>query len=154
MFRLIIVCLFSISVVAIGCSSSNPEPTEEGLIQRTKMANDALNTQDWAGIYQLYPPEVHDICSLSDFESGWNANYEEQFGALLEFLGAGTQLTLVVETNSVAIAGTDAYVMLELDAFASDGQPVIENLVNDSPQTWKFIDGDWFIGEDIPDEFC
>ena len=118
------------------------------------MDNDALNTQDSAGIYQLYPPEVHDICSLSDFESGWNANYEEQFGALLEFLGAGTQLTLVVETNSVAIAGTDAYVMLELDAFASDGQPVIENLVNDSPQTWKFIDGDWFIGEDIPDEFC
>ena len=49
---------------------------------------------------------------------------------------------------------TDAYVMLELDAFASDGQPVIENLVNDSPQTWKFIDGEWFIGEDIPDEFC
>ncbi|GIT43878.1 MAG: hypothetical protein Ct9H300mP11_18140 [Chloroflexota bacterium] len=35
--------------------------------------------------------------------------------------------------------------MLELDAFASDGQPVIENLVNDSPQTWKFIDGDWFM---------
>ena len=52
MFRLIIVCLFPICVVAIGCSSSNPEPTEEGLIQRTKMANDALNTQDWAGIYQ------------------------------------------------------------------------------------------------------
>ena len=154
MFRSIAVCLFIISVFAIACSSSAPEPTEERLIQRSEMANDALNTQNWAGIYKLYPPEVHDICTLSSFENGWNANYEEQFGALLEFLGAGTELTLVVETNSVAITGTDAYVTLELDAFALDGQPVIENLVNDSAQAWEFIDGEWFISEDIPSEFC
>ena len=146
--------MFAICVVSIACSSSNPEPTEEGLIQRSAMANDALNTQNWAGIYQLYPIEVQSICSLADFERGWNANYETQYGALLEFLGAGTDLTLVVETNSVAIMGTDAYVTLELDGYAPDGQPVIENLVNDNSQAWKFIDGKWFIGEDIPADFC
>ncbi len=118
------------------------------------MANYALNTQHWAGIYQLYPPDVHRICSLANFQDGWIANYEAQYGALQEILGAGTELTLVVETNSVAITGTDAFVTLELDAFASDGQPVIENLVNNSAQAWKFTDGEWFIGEDVPDEFC
>ena len=154
MFRLMAVCLFAISVFAIACSSSSSEPTEQGLIQRSEMANDAVNTQNWAGIYQLYPPEVHDICSLADFENGWNANYEREFGALKEVLGAGMGLTIVVETNGVAIAGTDGYVTLELDVFASDGQGVIENLVNDNAQLWKFIDGEWFIGEDVPDGFC
>jgi hypothetical protein len=118
------------------------------------MANDALNTQNWAGIYQLYPPEVRDICSLADFENGWDVNYEREFGALKEVLGADMNLTLVVETNGVAIAGTDGYVTLELNAFASDGQGVIENLVNDDAQLWRFIDGEWFIGEDVPDGFC
>ena len=118
------------------------------------MANDALNTQNWSGIFQLYPPGVRDICSLSAFENGWNANYEEQFGALLEILGTDMELKLVVETNSVAITGIEAYVTLELDAFTSDAQPVIENLVNDSAQLWKFVDGDWYIGEDIPEDFC
>ena len=154
MFRLMAVCLFAISVFAIACSSSSSEPTEQGLIQRSEMANDALNTQNWAGIYQLYPPEVHDICSLADFENEWDANYEREFGALKEVLGAGMDLTIVVETNGVAIAGTDGYVTLELDVFASDGQGVIENLVNDNAQLWKFIDGEWFIGEDVPDGFC
>ena len=154
MSRFTMVCLLAISVVAVACSSNNPEPNEERLIHRSQLANDALNTQDWAGIYQLYPPEVHDTCSLADFENGWNSNYDEQLEALLEFLGAGVELTLVVETNSVAITGTDAYVTLELDAFDSDQRPVIENLVNDSAQAWKFVNGDWFIGEDIPYEFC
>ena len=154
MFRLMMVCLLSIIVFALSCSSSGPEPTEEGLIQRSEIANDALNSQNWAGIYQLYPPEVREICSLAGFESGWNTNYEEQSRALLEFLGSGTELTLVIETNSVAITGTEGYVTLELDAFASDGQLVIENLVNDSAQAWNFVDGQWFIGEDIPAGFC
>ena len=118
------------------------------------MANDAVNTQNWAGIYQLYPPEVHDICSLAEFENEWGANYEREFGALKEALGGGMDLTIVVETNGVAIAGTDGYVQLGLNAFASDGQGVIENLLNDNAQLWKFIDGDWFIGEDVPDGFC
>ena len=147
-------CLLASCVVAIACESTNVEPTEERLIQRSEMANDALNTQNWAVIYQLYPPKVQEACSLADFESSWNDNYVEQFGALLEFLGAGTELTLVVETNSVVVTGREAYVTLELDAFASDGQPVIENLANDSAQAWEFIDGEWFIGEDIPQEFC
>ena len=154
MFRLMAVCLFAISVFAIACSSSSSEPTQQRLIQRSEMANDALNTQNWAGIYQLYPPEVHDICSLADFENEWDANYEREFGALKEVLGAGMDLTIVVETNGVAIAGTDGYVTLELDVFDSDGQGVIENLVNDNAQLWKFIDGEWFIGEDVPDGFC
>ena len=146
--------MFAIFVLAIACSSNVPEPTEAGLIQRSQMANDALNTQNWSGIYQLYPPEVRDICSLDAFESRWNSNYEEQFGALLEILGTDTELKLVVETNSVAITGIEAYVTLELDAFTSDAQPVIENLVNDNAHAWTFIDGDWFIDEDIPYEFC
>ena len=154
MVRLMSVCLFAILVVATSCSSRNLGPTEEGLIQRSEMANDALNAQDWAGIYQLYPPEVQDNCSLADFKNGWAANYEEQFGALLEFLGAGTGLTLVVETNSVAITGTNALVTLELDAFTPSGEAVIENLVNNSAQAWKFTDGAWFISEDIPQDFC
>ncbi len=98
---LIAVCLFASSFAATACSSTNPEPTEEGLIQRSDMANYALNTQNWAGIYQLYPPDVHRICSLANFQNGWIANYEAQYGALQEILGAGTELTLVVETNSV-----------------------------------------------------
>ena len=154
MLRLMVVFLFAACVGVIACSSSSSEPTEEGLIQRSEMANDALNAQNWADIYQLYPPEVRDICLLSDFESGWNANYERELEALKEALGAGMELTLVVETNGVAIAGTDGYVTLELDAVASDGQRVIENLVNDNAQLWKFIDGEWFIGEGVPDEFC
>lgn len=154
MFHLTTVFLFAISLVAISCSSSSPEPTEKRLIERSQMANDALNSQNWAAIYQLYQPKIQDICSVSDFESGWNSNYEEQLGALLAFLGSGTELTLVVETNSVAITGTDAYVTLELDVFASDGQSVIENRVNDNAQAWQFINGDWFIAEEIPDEFC
>ena len=153
-FRLKVTFVFAIFVLAIACSSNGPEPTEAGLIQRSQMANDALNTQNWSGIYQLYPPEVRDICSLDAFESGWNSNYEEQFGALLEMLGPDTELKLVVETNSVAITGIEAYVTLELDAFTSDAQPVIENLVNESAQLWKFVDGDWYIGEDIPEDFC
>ena len=148
------VFLFVACVCVIACSPSISEPTEEGLIQRSEMANDALNAQNWADIYQLYPPEVRDICLLSDFESGWNANYERELEVLKEALGAGMELTLVVETNGVAIAGTDGYVTLELDAVASDGQRVIENLVNDNAQLWKFIDGEWFIGEGVPDEFC
>tara|TARA_B100000745_G_scaffold263968_1_gene188513 strand:+ start:166 stop:582 length:417 start_codon:yes stop_codon:yes gene_type:complete len=118
------------------------------------MANNAVNTQNWAGIYQFYPPEVHDICSLAEFENKWGANYEREFGALKEALGAGMDLTIVVETNGVAIAGTDGYVTLELNAFASDGQDVIENLLTDNAQLWRFIDGEWFIGEDVPDWFC
>ena len=152
--RLTVVCLSIWFAIGVACSSSNFEPTEEGLIQRSEIANDALNNQHWAAIYQLYPPNVHEICSLSDFEDGWNANYEEQYAALQELFGVASGLTLVVETNSVAITGTDAYVPLELDAFTSDGQHVIENLVNDSAQAWIFKDGEWFIGEDIPDEFC
>ena len=81
-FRLMAVCLFAISLFAIACSSSSSEPTQQGLIQRSEMANDALKTQNWVDIYQLYPPEVHDICSLADFENGWDANYERDFGAL------------------------------------------------------------------------
>ena len=131
--------MFAIFVLAIACSSNGPEPTEAGLIQRSQMAIDALNTQHWSGIYQLYPPEVRDICSLDAFESGWNSNYEEQFGALLEILGTDTELKLVVETYSVAI---------------TDAQPEIENLVNENAQLWKFVDGDWYIGEDIPEDFC
>mgnify|MGYP003308727555 CR=1 FL=1 len=152
--NLLTVCLFAISIFAIACSSSISEPTEEGLIQRSGMANDAISTQSWAGLYQLYPAEVHDICSLVDFENGWSANYERELGALKEALGAGLELTLLVETNGVAIAGTDGYVTLELNAFDSAGQPVIENLANDNAQLWKFIDGEWFIGEDLPDGFC
>ena len=148
------VCLFAISVFAIACSSTSSEPTEQGLIQRSEMANNAVNTQNWAGIYQFYPPEVHDICSLAEFENEWGANYEREFGALKEALGAGMDLTIVVETNGVAIAGTDGYVTLELNAFASDGQGVIENLLTDNAQLWRFIDGEWFIGEDVPDWFC
>ena len=154
MSRLMAVCLFAISVFAIACSSTSSEPTEQGLIQRSEMANNAVNAQNWAGIYQFYPPEVHDICSLAEFENEWGANYEREFGALKEALGAGMDLTIVVETNGVAIAGTDGYVTLELNAFASDGQGVIENLLTDNAQLWRFIDGEWFIGEDVPDWFC
>lgn len=144
----------AITLMSVACSFNSPEPTEERLIQRSEMANYALNTQNWAGIYQLYPPAVRDICSLEDFETGWVANYEEQFGVLLEFLGASPGLIIVVETNSVSVIGEDAYLTLELDAFAADGSPVIENLVNENAQAWKFIDGEWFIGEDIPEQFC
>ena len=152
--HLLTVCLFAISIFAIACSSSISGPTEEGLIQRSGMANDAISTQSWAGLYQLYPAEVHDICSLVNFENGWSANYEREFGALKEALGAGMELTLVLETTGVAIAGTEGYVTLELDAFASDGRHVIADLVNDNAQLWKFINGEWFIGEDLPDGFC
>lgn len=146
--------LFAICVISIGCSSTSIEPTEERLIERSEMANDALNTQDWASIYHLYPPEVQDICSLANFEISWNDNYEEHMRALVEFLGTDTELTLVVETNSITITETNAYVTLELDAFNSDGRRVIENLVNDGAQAWEFINGEWFIGEDIPEAFC
>ena len=152
--RLIEVCLLAIFVVAIACSPSSPEPTKEELILRSEMANEALNAQNWAGIYQLYPTEVRDMCLFADFEAGWNSNYEKQFRALQEVLGGGSEFTLVVETNSVALTGTEGYVTLELDAFSSNGQPVIENLVNDSAQVWKFIDGEWFINEPIPEQFC
>ena len=153
-FRLIAVCLFAFGIFAVACSSNSSEPTKEGLIQRSGVANDAITAQNWAGLYKLYPAEVHDICSLVNFENGWSANYEREFGALKEALGAGMELTLVLETTGVAIAGTEGYVTLELDAFASDGRHVIADLVNDNAQLWKFINGEWFIGEDLPDGFC
>jgi hypothetical protein len=58
------------------------------------MANDAINTQNWAKSYQLYPPAFREICSVGDYVNRAQVTYEKEFGTLKQFLGAGMEPTV------------------------------------------------------------
>ena len=152
MSRLIAVLLLAMSILSIACSSG-PEPTVESLRQRAEKFDDAISTEDWFALYAYFPPAFHAVCSPGEFVNYTRADWTER----KEGLGIGHDGTIIIRHGYVRVEGTDGYATLEIDALNSDGGYVVENLVPDSQDddpSWTFIDGEWFLSDDDPDEDC
>ena len=151
--KLILIALVTVVVgMMVACSSAS-EPTVESLRQRAEKFDDAVSTEDWFALYAYFPPAFHAVCSPAEFVNYTRADWTER----KEGLNIGRDGTIVIRTGYVRVGGTDGYATLEIDALNSDGGYVVQNLVPDSQDDdpiWTFIDGEWFLSDDDPDEDC
>ena len=150
----LMVFLFSIGIIGIACSSSTSEPTEEGLEQRDQAWSDAFNEGNYSDMYRYFPPEFKEACAPGEFVDYSRATFAEIEDYMKLTFGLDDGGRLHLKLVDVLVEGTNGFVEQELSYQGDVLYSMSSSDDSDNTLKWKFIDGEWFMGEDDPDEDC
>ena len=146
----LMVFLFSIGIIGIACSSSTSEPTEEGLEQRAQAFFDAWSEEKWLDQYRFFPAAFKEACAPAEYVDFSRDTMDE----MRIVLGLDDDGTFDFRVVAVRVEGIEGRVAAEI-LYKGDVLVAASGFENPEDMlAWKFIDGEWFMSMDDPDEDC
>jgi len=139
MRRMGVVLLVLIGILVIACGPSGSEPTESGLRERAEAFATAMSNEKWIEVHRFYSPEFQEKCPVGEYAIFLGLGV----AMAKEMLGIDEDGKLELRITAVTVDGLNGTFTAEA---LYKGEPV-DFLADLEPESWAFIDGQWWYVE-------
>jgi len=133
------VLLVLIGILVIACGPSGSEPTESGLRERAEAFATAMSNEKWIEVHRFYSPEFQEKCPVGEYAIFLGLGV----AMAKEMLGIDEDGKLELRITAVTVDGLNGTFTAEA---LYKGEPV-DFLADLEPESWAFIDGQWWYVE-------